>query len=127
MLHLSLYEIFAWELSKLGFHKMSLIQIFLLRHLLCRCYISHVRTSNKANSVFKLCARNYLKPWYSLLFKDQLADQRGGSEREPIKISSKKNRVSPKITTKDSPMNLPRSRSHNGPTNPKSKPKLEVK
>jgi hypothetical protein len=33
----------------------------------------------------------------------------------------------PKFTTKDSHMSLPRSRSHNGPTNPRNKPQAILK
>jgi hypothetical protein len=55
--------------------------------------------------------------------KDRLGDQRGGSEWEPIKILLLRElRQYPKFTTKDSHTSLPRSRSHNGRTNPRNKP-----
>jgi hypothetical protein len=51
----------------------------------------------------------------------------GGSEWESIKISPTQNRLSPKLTTKDSHTNLSRSCSHSRPTNPRNKSKLYAK
>jgi hypothetical protein len=46
-----------------------------------------------------------------------------GGEWEPIKIHLQRdNYLGPKFTSKDLHTSLPRSRSHNGPTNPRSKP-----
>jgi hypothetical protein len=55
--------------------------------------------------------------------KNRLGDQRGGSEWEPIKILLRRVELGlcPKSTTKDSHTSLPRSRSHNGLTNPRNK------
>jgi hypothetical protein len=48
----------------------------------------------------------------------------GASEWEPIKFFPRdKLRLCPKFITKDSHTSLPRSRSHNRPTNPRNKPK----
>jgi hypothetical protein len=56
--------------------------------------------------------------------KDRLGDQRGGELMGADKNSSPKRELGlyPKFTTKDSHTSLPRSRSHNGPTNPRNKP-----
>jgi hypothetical protein len=50
--------------------------------------------------------------------------ERGGSEREPIKILllRENSAYTPKFTTKNSHTSLPRSRSHYGRTNPRNKP-----
>jgi hypothetical protein len=45
----------------------------------------------------------------------------GGSEWEPIKNLLQKLDLRPKVTSKDLYTNLPRSRSHNGPTDPRNK------
>jgi hypothetical protein len=51
----------------------------------------------------------------------ETANQRGGSEWEPIKILLQELDLRPKVTSKDLYTNLPRSRSHNGPTDPGNK------
>jgi hypothetical protein len=58
--------------------------------------------------------------------KNRLGD-RGGSEWESIQISPREDRQSPKITTKGSHTILLRSRSHNGPTDPRNRSQLKAK
>jgi hypothetical protein len=56
--------------------------------------------------------------------KDRLHDQRRGEWMGADKNSSPKRELGlcPKFTTKDPHMSLPKSRSHDGPTNPRRKP-----
>jgi hypothetical protein len=53
--------------------------------------------------------------------KDRNGEPEGGSEWEPIKILLQELDLGPKVTSKDLYTNLPRSRSHNGPTDPRNK------
>jgi hypothetical protein len=59
-----------------------------------------------------------LQHWWT-----EMANQRGGggSEWEPIKIHLQELDFWAKVTSKDHYTNLLRSRSHNGPTDPKNK------
>jgi hypothetical protein len=60
--------------------------------------------------------------------KDRLGDQRGGWMGADKNSSPKRELgLCPKFTTKDSHTSLPKSRSHNGPTNPRSKPQTTPK
>jgi hypothetical protein len=53
--------------------------------------------------------------------------ERGGDEWQPIKFVPKDELgVCPKFTAKDSHTSLPRSRSHNRPTNPRNTPQLKA-
>jgi hypothetical protein len=54
-------------------------------------------------------------------WRTETANQRGGNEWEPIKILLQELDLWPKVTSKDLYTNLPRSRSHNGPTDPRNK------
>jgi hypothetical protein len=56
-----------------------------------------------------------------MIVKDRISDWRGGSEWEAIKILLQELSLYPKITSKESRTNLPTSRSHNGPTDPRNR------
>jgi hypothetical protein len=62
--------------------------------------------------------------WYQL--EDRLGDQRVWEWMGADKNSSPMRELGlcPKFTNKDSHTSLPRSRSHNGPTNPRNKPQI---
>jgi hypothetical protein len=53
--------------------------------------------------------------------KDWLGDRRGGEWMGADKNSSQELGLCPQITSQESRTHLPRSRSHNGPTDPRNK------
>jgi hypothetical protein len=110
-----------WEIRELGFHKISLVQIFQIHSLPFRHNISHVRTLNNANSVSRLCGTK-LSP--TLVFIGFL-----GNEDKIPKTASEDNlsdfrlvcaagilgAISPSSLTRIGPSTCPNRRYRQGP------------